>query len=123
MVTIVIDKSLSNCAMYEHRCLENIKKIYTSSGKCDNKLQFRAILEVSMVSTPNIFIDNSAISPGPSMIVKNCKARKSLPIFTEVLGVKKNCCPPGIHFPMYRKMDHKIEVYKQKRTSFWTDEK
>ena len=109
--------------MYEHRFLENIKKLYTSAGKCNDKPQFKAILEVSMVSNHDIFIYNSPMLHGPPIIFKKCSARKSLPIFTEVLGVKKNCCPPGIHFTMYRKMDHKIEVYKQKRTSFWTDEK
>ena len=35
MVTIGIYKLLCNNAMYEHRCLENIKKIYTSSEKFD----------------------------------------------------------------------------------------
>ena len=45
MVTIVIDQSLSNSAMYEHRCLENIKKLYKSDSKCDNQQQYKAILE------------------------------------------------------------------------------
>ena len=45
MVTIGIDKVLSNCAMYEHICMENIKKLYTYAGICDNKLQFKAIIE------------------------------------------------------------------------------
>ena len=41
-----------------------------------------------MVSTPEIFIDNSTMSPGPTIIVKNCSARKSLRLFIEMLGVK-----------------------------------
>ena len=45
IVTIEIDQSLSNCEMYEHRCLKSINKLYTSSGKCDYQLQFKAILE------------------------------------------------------------------------------
>ena len=45
MVTIGIDQSLSNCEIYKHRCLKNIKKIYTSSGKCDDQLQFKAIFK------------------------------------------------------------------------------
>ena len=70
MVTIGIDQSLINCAMYKHRCLGIIKKLYTSAGKYYDQLQFKAIIEASMVSTPEIFIYNSPISPGPPMIVK-----------------------------------------------------
>ena len=44
MVTIVIDQLLSNCEKYEHRFLENINKLYTSSGKCDDQIQFKAII-------------------------------------------------------------------------------
>ena len=57
--------------MYEHICMENIKKLYTSSGKCNDQLQFKAVIEVSIVSTTKIFIDNSKMSPGPHMIVIN----------------------------------------------------
>ena len=35
--TIVIDQHLSINAIYEHKCLENIKKIYKQAGKCDDK--------------------------------------------------------------------------------------
>ena len=42
-----------------------------------------------MVSTTEIFSDNSPMSPGPPMIVKECSARKSLSLITEVLYVKK----------------------------------
>ena len=41
-----------------------------------------------MVSTPEIFIDNSSILPGPPMIVKKCSAIKPLRLFTEGLYVK-----------------------------------
>ena len=34
--TIGIHPSLSNNAIYEHKCLENIKKLYKQAGKCDN---------------------------------------------------------------------------------------
>ena len=50
--TICIDQSLSNNAIYEHKCLENINKLYKQSGKCDKHKQFKDILEASMVSTP-----------------------------------------------------------------------
>ena len=35
MVTIGVDQSLSNSAMYEHICMENIKKLYKYAVKCD----------------------------------------------------------------------------------------
>ena len=35
--TIGIDQSLSNNALYEHKCLENIKKLYKQFGKCDDQ--------------------------------------------------------------------------------------
>ena len=30
-----IDQPLSNSAIFEHRCLQNINKLYKHSGKCD----------------------------------------------------------------------------------------
>ena len=41
-----------------------------------------------MIPNPKIFIDNSPMSPGPSVTVKNPSAIKSLRIFTEVLDEK-----------------------------------
>ena len=34
--TIDIHPSLSNNAIYKHKCLENIKDLYKQAGKCDN---------------------------------------------------------------------------------------
>ena len=34
--TIGIDQYLSNNAIYEHKCLENIKTLYKKAGKCDD---------------------------------------------------------------------------------------
>ena len=42
-----------------------------------------------MVSTPEVFIDNSPISPGPYLTVKIQIARKALRQITEVLDVQK----------------------------------
>ena len=50
--TIGIHPSLSNNALYEHKCLENIKKLYKQAGKCDDQQQFKDIIETAMVSTP-----------------------------------------------------------------------
>ena len=89
IVTIIIYQTLSNCTMYKHRYLENINKLYPFSVKCDDQLQFRSILGASMVSTHDIFTDNSPMSPGYPMIFKKCSAIKSLRLFTEVLYLKK----------------------------------
>ena len=96
MVNIVVDQSLSNSSLYEHRCLKNIKKLYKSARKCDDQHQYKAIIEAAMVSTTGRFTENSQMSPGPSATVKNPSARKSLHIFTEVFYVKRKAfCPPG----------------------------
>ena len=34
--TIGIDQYLSNNAIYEHKCLENTKKLYKQAGKCED---------------------------------------------------------------------------------------
>ena len=71
MVTIDVDRSLSKSALYEHRFIENIKKLYKSPGKCDDKQQYKAITEAAIVSTPTGFTDNNTISYGQSIPIKN----------------------------------------------------
>ena len=61
--TIGIDQSLSNNAIYEHKCLENIKNIYKQAGKCDKQQQFKDILEAAIVSTTKVFTNEIPISP------------------------------------------------------------
>ena len=86
--TIGIEPSLSNNTIYEQKYLENIKKSSKQSGKCDNQKQLKYILEAAMVSTPEGFTDNSAISPRTSTPVKKSSAQKSLCVFTNILEVK-----------------------------------
>ena len=74
--------------MYEHRFLKTIKKLYKPDGKCDNQNQYKAILEAAMVSTTERFTENSPISPGPYVTVKNNGVIKSLRLFTELFYVK-----------------------------------
>ena len=90
---IGIDQSLSNNAIYEHKCLENIKKLYKQAGKCDGQQQFKDILETGMFSTPEIFTNNSPISPMKSTPIKKPSTQKSLCLFTKNIEVKKNCLP------------------------------
>ena len=89
--TIDIDPYLSNNAIYEHKCLENIKKWYKKAGKCEDQQKFKDILEAAMVSTTEVFTNNSPISPMTSTPVKKQSARKSLCLFTNILEVKKYC--------------------------------
>ena len=89
--TIDINPSLSNNAIYEHKCLENIKKLYKQAGKCDDQQQFKDILEAAMVSTPEGFTDNIPRSPMTPSPVKKPNAQKSLGLFTNVSDMKKNC--------------------------------
>ena len=62
MITIWVDQLLSNSAMYEHICLEKIKKLYKSSSKCKNKQQYKAILEADVVQNPEGLTDNIPMS-------------------------------------------------------------
>ena len=89
MVTIVLYPLLSNSALYEHRCMVNINKSYKSSGTCDDKQQYKSILEAFMVSIPEEITNNSPLSPGPYLTVKNTSVSKSLCRFSENLDVKK----------------------------------
>ena len=61
--TIGIHPSLSNNAIYEHKCLKNIKTLYKQAVKCDDQQQFKYIIEAYMVSTPELFTNNSPIYP------------------------------------------------------------
>ena len=45
IIAIVLGQLLSNSDMYEHRCLENIKKLFKSAGKCENHSQYKAIIK------------------------------------------------------------------------------
>ena len=44
---IGIDQSLSKNDIFEHKCLQNIKKLYKCAGKCDDQQQFNGILEAA----------------------------------------------------------------------------
>ena len=45
--TIGIDQSLSNNALFEHKCLQNIKKLYNHAGKCEDQQQLKGIIEAA----------------------------------------------------------------------------
>ena len=76
---------ISNSTVYEHICLENIKKIYKPDGKYYDQQKYQAIIEVSNVSTPEGLTENNPLVPGPYVTVKNPNARKSLHQFLKIL--------------------------------------
>ena len=89
MNNIGIDKSFRNSALFGHRYIQNIKKLYHNSGNFDDQQQFKDILEAAMVSTPEVFTNNGTRSPMNPTPVKKPSARKPLCIFTNILDVKK----------------------------------
>ena len=59
MKTIGIDQSSFNMSTFEHRCMNNIKKIYQHIGKCDDQQNLKDILEAALLSTTEGFRYNS----------------------------------------------------------------
>ena len=59
MKTIGIDQSSFARSYFEHRCLNNIKKIYQHAGKCDDQQNLKDVIDASILSTPEGVTDNS----------------------------------------------------------------
>ena len=93
--------------MYEHRCLENIKKLNKSARKCDDKQQYKAIIEDSMVSTTERFDDKITMSSGTYVPVKELNTRKSLHQFSETLDVKPKT---AVRWLCTAKSNHKVTI-------------
>ena len=55
MVDIRVDQSLRNNDLYENRFLENIKKLYKTTGKYEDQNNYKAMIEAEMASTPERF--------------------------------------------------------------------
>ena len=89
MKTIVIDQSLCTSSSFEHKCMNNIEKIYQHAGNFDDQQNLKDILDVAMVLTPEGFIYNSPNVSMTSTPVKKPSARKSLCIFTNIFNVKR----------------------------------
>ena len=87
--TIGVYQSLRNSAIFEHRCIKNINKLYKHDGKCEKQQLFKDILEAAMVSTPGGFTNNRPRSPMTLPTLKKKSARKSLCLFTNILNAKK----------------------------------
>ena len=78
MKTIGIDQSLCNRSSFEHKFLNNIKKIHQHAGKCDNQQNLKYIIDDTMVLTQEEVTYDSPSLPMTSTPVKKPSARKSL---------------------------------------------
>ena len=87
--TIGVYQSLSKNALFEHKFIQNIKKLYKHASKFDNQQQFTDILEAAMVSTPEGFTNKITRCPMTPTPVNNPSSIKSLCIFTNILDVKR----------------------------------
>ena len=86
--TIGIDQSLCTLSSFEHKFMNNIKKIYQHAGKCEDQQNLKNILDTAMVSNPEVVTNNSPNVPMTSTPVKKPSDRKSLCLFTNLLDVK-----------------------------------
>ena len=68
--------------------MNNIKKIYQHTGKCDDQQNLKDIIDPAILSTPEGLTDNSPNAHITSSPVKKTSARKSLCLFTNILDVK-----------------------------------
>ena len=88
MKTIGIDQSSFTSSYFEHRCMNNIKKIYQHAGKCDDQQNLKDIIDAAILSTPEGVIDNSPNVHMPSTPVKKPTSSKSLCLLTNILDIK-----------------------------------
>ena len=59
MKTIGIGQSSFARSSFEHRCMNNIKKIYQHAGNCDDQHNLKDIIDAAILSTPEGVTDNS----------------------------------------------------------------
>ena len=88
MKTIGINQSSSTRSSFEHKCINNIKKIYQPAGKCDDQQNLKDILDAAILSNPEGVTDNSPDVHLTSSPIKKPSARKSMCLFTNILDVQ-----------------------------------
>ena len=114
MKTIGIDQSSFIRSSFEHRCMNNIKKIYQHAGKCDNQQNFKDIIDAAIISTPEGVTDNSSNVHMTSTPVNKPSARKALCLFTNILAVKPTTAKRRFVAAKFRRKS--MKVYN----SLWT---
>ena len=88
MKTIGIYQSSFSRSSFEHRCMNNIKKIYQHSGKCDYQKNRKDIIDAAILSTPEVLTDNSHNVHMKSTPIKKPSGGKSLCLITNIFDVK-----------------------------------
>ena len=58
MKTIVVDQSSFTRSSFEHRYMNNIKKIYQHAGKCDDQQNIKDIIDADILTTPGGVTDH-----------------------------------------------------------------
>ena len=61
------------------------KEAIKSSGKCDNKQKYKGILEAAIFLNPEVFTDNSPMSSGPYVTLKNIAQENNFVNFLKFL--------------------------------------
>ena len=65
--------------MYEHKCMENINKLYKSAGICENQQHYKSIILETISSTLEGLTNNIMMSPVPFVTVKKSHCKKITP--------------------------------------------
>ena len=84
MKTIGIDQSSFTRSSFEHRCTNNIRKIYQHAGKCDDQQKLKDIIDDFILSTLEGVTDNSPNVYMTSTPFKKPSAMKLLCLFTNI---------------------------------------
>ena len=74
--------------------MNNIKKIYQHSGKCDDQQNLKDIIDADILSTQEGVTNNSYNAHLTSSPVKKPSARKSLCLITNILDVQPKTAIP-----------------------------
>ena len=108
MKTIGTDQSSFTRSSFEHRYMNNIKKIYQHAGKCDDQQNLKDILDAAIISTPEGVTDNIANVHMTSTPVKKPSARKSLCLFTNILNVQPKTAKRRFVAAKFRRKSMKV---------------
>ena len=87
--TIEIYQLLSNSALYEHTWSKNIKMLYKCSGGFYDRHNYKAIVEVYIVSAPEWLTKYSPMDVVKLINLNNPSTSKLLGQFSELLDVKQ----------------------------------
>ena len=65
----------------------NITKLYKTAGKCDDQHQYKAIIEVKIISTPKGYTEDIPLDVGTFGTLKKPSAGKLISQFLKLLDV------------------------------------